>query len=118
MIPRANTQKELSVRLVRFRDGERFPLLIDGKSGKPLYKPTVFTLTKVRSANRASNTIDQVLRAIMVYEIFARSEKIDLDERMNDGQLLSLGELDRLANLCRVKLRQLNVLLNAESSKP
>ena len=49
-----------------FESGERFPLLLDARTGVPLFDPTVFVISEFRARNRASATIEQVLRALKV----------------------------------------------------
>lgn len=49
-----------------FESGERFSLLIDRKTGIPLFNPTLYSLNELRASNRASATISQANRSIMV----------------------------------------------------
>lgn len=59
-----------------------------------MFDPTVFALTEVRGKNLASNTIGNVLRAVMAFQLFLDARDIDLDARLADGELLSLGEIE------------------------
>jgi hypothetical protein len=49
--------------------GERLPLLLDGQ-GQPLFEPTVYTLTELRTRNQATTTISSDLKAIQVFYMF------------------------------------------------
>jgi hypothetical protein len=53
-----------AIRNATFHSGERFPILVDARTGVPLFDATVFTLSQVRARNRASATIEAVLRAL------------------------------------------------------
>jgi hypothetical protein len=67
-----------TVRSTVFESGERFPLLLDGRTGVPLFDPTVFVISEFRARNRASATIEQVLRALKVFLLFCDKHRIDL----------------------------------------
>ena len=104
-----------AVRTSVFTSGERFPLLIDLRTGVPLFDSTVFALTEFRTRNLASATIEQMLRALKVFLLFCEKHEIDLAERMLDGQLLQLGELDALAQLCRLPMSDIQALVDSSS---
>lgn len=107
-----------AVKNIVFESGERFPLLVDRRTGMPLFDPTVFTLTEFRARNRASATIEQVLRALKVFVLFCDTHQIDLTGRMLDGQLLELGELDALAKLCRLPMSEIESVTDAYTTQP
>jgi len=96
-----------------FASGERFPILINDRTGIPLFDPTVFTLSQIRARNRASATIEAVLRALKVFQLFCDHHQIDLTARMRAGQLLELGELDALVSLCRLPMSAIEALVEA-----
>ncbi|HKT99652.1 MAG TPA: site-specific integrase [Paraburkholderia sp.] len=106
-----------AVKNIIFESGERFPLLVDRRTGTPLFDPTVFALTEFRARNRASATIEQVLRALKVFILFCDMHRIDLSERMLDGQLLQLGELDALAQLCRLPMSEIESKIDADTTE-
>ena len=78
-----------------------------------MFDPTVFALTEVRGKNLASNTIANVLRSVMAFHLFLDARGIDLDARLATGELLSLGEVEDLARLCRWPLTELAALPKA-----
>lgn len=78
-----------------------------------MFNPTVFALTEVRGRNLASNTIGNVLRSVMACYLFLDARGIDLDARLTTGELLSLGEVEDLARLCRWPLTELAALPSA-----
>ncbi|MCW0453842.1 tyrosine-type recombinase/integrase [Xanthomonas sacchari] len=94
------------VRVVVFASGERFPVLLD-QSGCPLFRPTVFALTQVRGRNLSTNTISNVLRAIVVLEHFLAVQRVDIESRLELGSLLSVAEVEGLVRSCRQPLAEL-----------
>jgi len=48
----------------------------------------------------------------MVFLLFLELRKIDLEERLNDGQLLFLGEIEELVRLCRLPLEKIYSMLD------
>lgn len=101
------------VTTVVLSSGERLPMLLRG--GMPLFDPTIFALTEVRAKNLSASTLDNVLRAVMAFQLGLDARGIDLDARLDDGELLSLGEVEDLARLCRLPLADL-VALSPESA--
>ena len=89
------------VRTVIFESGERFPVLIDRDSGAPLFDPTVYCVSGLRARNKATNTVDQALRSIMLLLTFLKTNQIDLKERILNGVLLNLSEIDQLISISR-----------------
>jgi hypothetical protein len=87
------------VKHVVFQSDESFSFLVDLCTGVPLVDPTAYTMTEFRARNRASATIEQVLRALKVFVLFCDQRQINLGERMQRGQLLELGELDALVQI-------------------
>lgn len=47
--------RKYRVKTIVTSSGERLPILL-GYDGLPIFEPTVFSLTEIRSRNRASNT--------------------------------------------------------------
>lgn len=89
------------VKIIVTTSGERLPILLD-RDGLPIFEPTAFSLSEVRSRNRASNTIDSYLRSVMVFLLFLDLRNINLEERLKVGRLLSLGEIEDLVGICRL----------------
>lgn len=101
-----------------FASGERFPMLVDHQIGSPMFDPTVFTLTTFRTRDRASNTIEGMLRALKIFHLFCDDHQIDLLANMQDGRLLELGDIDALARLCRLPMEAVERSVEARPSKP
>lgn len=99
------------VKMIVTSSGERLPMLL-GRDGLPMFEPTVFSLSEVRSRNRASNTIDSYLRSVMVFLLFLDLKNINLEERLKVGQLLSLGEIEELVGLSRLPVEKIHSKLD------
>jgi integrase len=94
------------VKIVVTSNGERLPLLL-GFDGTPIWSATVFALTELRARNRAASTIENALRAIMVFQIFLDQQKIDLEQRMSYGRILGLNEIEELVRICRLPVENI-----------
>ena len=92
------------VRLVVLTSGERLPLLCRRLTGLPLFEATVYAITELRAQNRASSTIQQALRAVMVLCLVLDRLEIDLNHRLSEGRLLELGDIEELVRWCRLPL--------------
>jgi integrase len=92
------------VRIVTFSSGERAPLLMVGSTGEPLFQPTLYATTHLRARGRATETIHQALRSIMVLQLTLDRLGVNLDGRMAEGILLDRGEIDEIARACRLPL--------------
>ena len=100
------------IKKVLFSSGERFPMLIEKKTGIPDYWCTVFSISQHRSKGHAVNTIEQVLRSLMVLKIFLKNyslEGIDLKKRLQQGKLLHLHEIESLCDTCKLPLKEICV---------
>lgn len=109
------TLNPYAVKMIVLSSGERLPVLIALASGAPLFEPSVYVLSEIRATNRASNTIDQVLRSIMVLQLFLDSSRIDIEQRIRDGGVFRVSELDELVRHCR---RPVADQLNCDSISP
>ncbi|KPX71691.1 MULTISPECIES: tyrosine-type recombinase/integrase [Pseudomonas syringae group genomosp. 2] len=90
-----------AVKTLVLGSGERLPVLIALTTGVPLFEPSVYVLSEIRATNRASNTIDQVLRSIMVLQLFLDSRGVEIQQRIRQGGVFRLNELDELVRHCR-----------------
>lgn len=100
-----------AVRTIRLESGERLPLLIRKETGLPLLEPMLYALTELRAINRASATIEQAARGVMVLLLFLDEARIDLALRLKSGEFLEVDEIERLVAFCRSPLAELQELL-------
>ncbi|MDR0191354.1 site-specific integrase [Pseudomonas yamanorum] len=95
------TLNPYAVKTIVLSSGERLPVLVALATGAPLFEPSLYVLSEIRATNRASNTIDQALRSIMVLQLFLDSSQIDIEQRIREGSVFRLSELDELVRHCR-----------------
>lgn len=95
-----------AIKTLVFSSGERFPVLLSSATGQPLFESTIYSLVELRATNKATNTIEHMLRAVMVLLLFLDVKRIDLEERIRGGQVLDISEIDALVRLCRLPLVQ------------
>ena len=86
--------------------GERLPILKNSSSGEPIYDVATYVVSNLRST-KAANTIESALRAISIFYTFLDKHRIDLEERLGTGELLSNGEIDELVRMCKKPMRAL-----------
>lgn len=79
--------------------------------GQPLFETVIYSLTELRARNQATNTISNSLRALLVFYLFLDVHHINLQERLDAGYVLSLGELEELSRLCRLPVAKISMLL-------
>jgi integrase len=111
----STTSRAYRIETVVFESGERFPMLVDNESGSPLFDPTVFALSKYRNANEATNTIEQVLRGVMILCLFVDHRGIDLGTRVREGEFLSIDEVDDFGRYAGTPLILINRKPEAQS---
>jgi len=114
----STTSRAYRIETTVFESGERFPVLVDNESGSPLFDPTVFALSKYRNANEAVNTIEQVLRGVMILCLFADHRGINLGTRVRgEGRFLSIDEVDDFTRYAGTPLFLINRKAGTQSRK-
>lgn len=76
-------------------------------TGLPVHSAMLWSLTELRATSLASATILQALRSVMVFHIVLDQLGVSLLERMEQGQLLTLAEVESLAAKCQRSLEDL-----------
>ncbi len=76
-------------------------------TGLPVHSAMLWSLTELRATSLASATILQALRSVMVFHIVLDQLGVSLPERMEQGQLLTLAEVESLAAKCQRSLEDL-----------
>jgi len=96
-----------TVHSVTFSTGERFHVLREKATGAPLFEATLFTVSVARAKGLASATIKQILTALMVFQLALDGLEIDIDERLSQGRLLDLDEVESVIALCRKEVKSI-----------
>nr|WP_299380313.1 site-specific integrase [uncultured Halomonas sp.] len=95
---------KLSVKHIRFDDGERYMLLVD-ESGMPLYFPTLYVTAIVRGGSKAANTVKNALQAIKVLYGWQSDYQIDLESSFACGELLEARQIHTLRDFMQRSLK-------------
>ncbi|MHC8405665.1 tyrosine-type recombinase/integrase [Pseudomonas sp. TMB3-21] len=69
-----------------------------------MHSATLWVLTELRSASLSTSTLNQALRSLMVLFIVLDEQKINLCDRLRDGQLLTLGDIEAIARACKLPI--------------
>ncbi|MFP4897099.1 tyrosine-type recombinase/integrase [Paraburkholderia sp. EG304] len=92
------------IRTTVFEYGERMPILVDARSGLPLFDPCTFACTEIRPRTGSAATVEQALRGVQVLLAFVDDSQIDLAQRFATGRFLDLCELDELVTVVHLPL--------------
>ncbi|HBR6870204.1 TPA: site-specific integrase, partial [Klebsiella aerogenes] len=84
---------------------ERFCLVLDKKTGVPLFHPTLYITTQVRNQSDSISTVELVAGAISLFCNFLFDRNIDIEERLRTGKNLAIHEIDALRDYCERKVR-------------
>ena len=114
----STSKRKYAIRTIVCADGERLPLLVNVQSGVPLFEPTVWSIREARNMGMASGTIETRLRSAMILTIFLEQRGIDLDARMRDGEILTVGEIDALEAFCRLPTEMMWSDQEIEATRP
>lgn len=82
-------------------DGERCRVLVDPRSGMPLFYPNLFVTTQVRNRSLSVASMDAACAAINVFLTHCSKCGIDLEGRIRDRRFLSPAELDAIRDICQ-----------------
>ncbi|HML44353.1 tyrosine-type recombinase/integrase [Chenggangzhangella methanolivorans] len=93
-----------SVKLLRFRNGERFPAVVDCR-GLLAAQPNVYALLSLRPREQAAATSEQRLRAVCTALNWAESRALNFKARIETFELLSSYEVEDLKDALRVSAR-------------
>ena len=102
---------QLSIRRFTSSSGERFAVLIDD-SGMPLFYPTLLVTCEMRGAGLAIHTIINSLTAIKVLYAWQAYQGIELESRLEQGELLLPHEIHSLRDFMQIPLIPAQQLAN------
>ena len=85
------------IRVVKFADGERYPILTDTQ-GTPHWHATLFVTTQLRNNSKAANTIVANLAAVRDLLRWAARSAIDLEQRFATQNFLTEQEIEALCH--------------------
>ncbi|MBS0556682.1 MAG: site-specific integrase [Proteobacteria bacterium] len=89
-------------------DGERVPILHDAR-GLPLFYPTLFTTSQLRSAAAAVNTMRNKLADIEVLLRWEQQHGRDLISEFRNGRFLTVADIVSLRDFAKLDMRRRTV---------
>lgn len=89
------------IKVLVMESGERFPLIVRASDNEPLFEPTAFLSRERRPNGLAFSTLRAYAEAIRFLLTWADCAGIDLQQRLNEGQILDLHEVEALAGSAR-----------------
>lgn len=92
-----------TVKSVPFSSGERLPMLMDSRTGKPVFETLTYALHYLRGPGQAVNTIEQFCRVMALLHTWLDANDIRLQSRLEAGQLLADEEIHDLVRLYKLK---------------
>lgn len=81
--------------------GERYCLLVDRETGKPLYYPNLYVTTQVRNRSNSVAAMESALSGINVLLSFCDERRIDLADRFQKREFFATHELDAIRDYCQ-----------------
>lgn len=94
----------LKIKDYKAGDGSRFSLLLDTEDGLPLFYPTAYTTTRLVSLT--ANTQRVILYALKRVYDWAKLKGVDLDYRFASKKLLTMPEVESLAQALAVNSKK------------
>lgn len=89
-----------SVRSFVLSTGERYSLVIDQRSGVPIYTPSLYLTCRVRNASKSHAAVAASAGCLVVLLRFCAEFGIDLEERFRAQHYLEEFEVESLRNYC------------------
>lgn len=96
---------ELATRHVVGRSGERLKILVDKRSGVPLFYPNLYVTSQVRGGAKSVATIQSFMTSMKVFYSWCADYSIDIERRWAQGEWFKIWELDSLRDHCGLPLR-------------
>lgn len=81
--------------------GERYRVLVDPRSGMPLFYPNLFVTAQVRNRSLSVASMDAVCAALNVLLTHCSTCGIDLECRIRDRCFLNPAELNAIRDICQ-----------------
>lgn len=97
-----------SIRVFTESSGYQSTILVD-ESSFPVYWPTLYTSSVLRSKQLQWETIKKHLEAIRILLMWADLKKNDLELTVRSGEKFTNSELDQITTLCQKKLNDSSI---------
>ncbi len=97
-------------------EGERVPMLHD-EQGVPLFYPTLFATSQLRSAGAAVNTIRNKLADLVVLLRWEQANGRDLITEFRNGRFLTVADMVSLRDFAKLDMRELSSVGDGEKER-
>lgn len=104
---------DLSIKTLKFEDGERAKMLFDNKRSEYLFYPNVYITDQIRKTGGALSTMEQALGDIKFFLTWCKGKGIDFESRITHRDsksgkaspaFLTRSEVNQLAGDCKLKI--------------
>ena len=89
------------IRRLIMSDGERYCLIVNKVDEMPLYYPNLFLTSFLRKKGTSVSTLEIASTNIIVFIRFLNGNKIELEQRISNGQYSNLVEIEGLVETLR-----------------
>jgi integrase len=107
---------DFKIRNYREPSGQQNAVIVDAKTGLPVFWPTLYVSSNLRARGLALNTKVTQLNALLILYLWAELRGIDLEARLESGKGLSRNEIDSLVTLLRSRIDDLPKLTSRSSN--
>lgn len=102
--------ERFGIKTFKMKNGERYCIIKDKKTGIPLFYPCLFITTQLRNSNESIKTIETQAGCIALFYRFLFIRNIDIEERIQTARFLDNNEIDLLHDFVGKKMRTAKVI--------
>ncbi|MCU4180114.1 tyrosine-type recombinase/integrase [Bosea sp. BH3] len=113
-----SSSNPFAVRWAKFAAGERMPFLIRLATGIPIAEPTYWITSARRPGGLQPNTLRNDLRALLHLYLWAEARRVNIEDRLASGALLTLAEIVDLDTFCGRRVAHALTELPSASATP
>lgn len=104
-----------SIKKLIFENGERYCVLINKKTLRPLFYPNMYLTAKVRNKGHSINTIESTAKVLGLLQSFFDVKKLNIIERISERKFLTSYEIDELTQYL-TKRHKVKKVININSN--
>lgn len=102
--------ERFGIKTFKMKNGERYCIIKDKKTGIPLFYPCLFITTQLRNSNESIKKIETQAGCIALFYRFLFIRNIDIEERIQTARFLDNNEIDLLRDFVGKKMRTAKVI--------
>ncbi|MGY3115334.1 integrase [Pantoea eucalypti] len=101
--------ERFGIKTFKMKNGERYCIIKNKKTGIPLFYPCLFITTQLRNSNESIKTIETQAGCIALFYRFLFIRNIDIEERIQTARFLDNNEIDLLRDFVGKRMRTAKV---------